>query len=55
MGEVVQVIPRPNPNRKPLEKQAAEILSQIDTSPSELSFGAGIDGIPYWAPEKDPA
>lgn len=37
------------------QQMAAEILSQIDTSPSELSFGAGIDGIPYWAPEKDPA
>lgn len=38
-----------------LKQQAAEILSQIDTSPSELSVGAGIDSIPYQAPDKDPA
>jgi hypothetical protein len=38
-----------------LKQQAAEILSQIDTSPSELSVGAGIDGIPYQAPPEDSA
>ena len=40
-----------------LKQQAAEILSQIDTGPSEMIpyHGAGIDGIPYQAPDKDPA
>lgn len=52
-AQIIQFIPRPNPNRKPLEKQAAEILSQIDTSPSELSFGAGIDGMKFEAPPED--
>ena len=36
-----------------LKQQAAEILSQIDTSPSELSFGAGIDGMKFEAPPED--
>jgi hypothetical protein len=42
-AEIVQFVPRPNPNRKSLEQQAAELLEQIDpvalrhqdTSPSE--------------------
>jgi hypothetical protein len=39
-----------------IKQMAAEIMSQIDTSPCEVPFGgAGIDGIPYWSPENDPA
>lgn len=29
MGEVIQFIPKPNPNRKTLDEQAAEIMSQV--------------------------
>jgi hypothetical protein len=37
-----------------IKQMAAEIMSQIDTAPSEVPFGgAGIDGIPYWSPEND--
>jgi hypothetical protein len=35
------------------QQMAAEILSQIDTSPSEMSFGAGIDGMKFEAPPED--
>ena len=42
-GNVIQFVPRPNPNRKSLEQQAAELLEQVDpvalrhqdTAPSE--------------------
>ncbi len=50
-AQIIQFIPRPNPSRKPLEKQAAEILSQIDTG-DELYRSPSK---PYQAPEKDPA
>jgi hypothetical protein len=37
-----------------IKQMAAEIMSQIDTSPCEVPFGgAGIDGIPHWSPEND--
>lgn len=41
-AQVIQFIPRPNPNRKSLEQQAAELLEQVDpvrhqdTAPSEI-------------------
>ena len=39
-----------------IAKLAREILDQIDTSPSEIPFGgAGIDGMKFEAPERDPA
>ena len=39
-----------------IAKLAREIMDQIDTSPCEIPFGgAGIDGIPYQAQDKDPA
>jgi hypothetical protein len=60
-AQIIQFIPRPNPNRKPLEKQAAEILSQIDTASvagiptAEMIpyHGAGIDGMKFEAPPED--
>jgi hypothetical protein len=50
MGEVIQFIPRPNPNRKTLEQQAQELAKEfnrmaeegtevvcvMDTAPSEI-------------------
>jgi hypothetical protein len=35
--------------RQALEREAQEIMSQIPYG------GAGIDGMPYYSPEKDPA
>jgi hypothetical protein len=54
-AQIIQFVPRPNPKRKTLEQQAVDLLSQIDTSPSEMIpyHGAGIDGIPYQAPPED--
>jgi hypothetical protein len=54
-AQIIMFVPRPNPKRKSLEQQAADLLSQIDTSPSEMIpyHGAGIDGIPYQAPPED--
>jgi hypothetical protein len=42
-------------DRVRIAKMAAEIMSQIDTAPSEMIpyHGAGIDGIPYQAPPED--
>lgn len=39
-----------------LEKMAAEILAEVDTSPCEMIpyHGSGIDGM-FAAPENDPA
>jgi hypothetical protein len=54
-AQIIQFVPRPNPKRKSLEQQAADLLSQIDTAPCEMIpyHGAGIDGIPYQAPPED--
>lgn len=49
MGEVIQFIPKPNPNRKTLEEQAADIVSQI-VAPKD---GSGIDGMKFEAPPED--
>lgn len=49
-AQVIQIRDyQPKRKEEKLKEQAAEILSQIDTSP-----GSGIDGL-YVAPEKDPA
>jgi hypothetical protein len=70
MGEIIQFVPRPNPNReKELERQAIEIMNvalmgapgMIGMEPVihiEIPYGGqGIDGMqfPYVAPEKDQA
>lgn len=52
MGELVQLMECQNPKdierlRKALEQEAASILSQVDTAPSEMVpyGGEGIDGM----------
>jgi hypothetical protein len=52
MGELVQLRDYQNPKdiermRQALEREAAEILSQVDTAPCEMIpyHGAGIDGM----------
>ena len=48
-AEIINIWDYRRKEEKPLEQQAAEILSQVVTP------GSGIDAIPYQAPEKDPA
>ena len=59
MTATILQFPKPKPKRKVFgTRPATEIQAQFsDTAPSEMIpyGGAGIDGMPYWEPDEDPA